>query len=72
MPMINSHDWQWNWAAYQSGALPCEDPAWDVPEDCGKAGPTNNKTCDPKSARAQCIPRFAPRGVLATENFVNW
>lgn len=35
---------QWNWAAYQSGALKCEDPSIDVPEDCGKAGRTGNVT----------------------------
>ncbi|KIZ05761.1 hypothetical protein MNEG_2197 [Monoraphidium neglectum] len=63
---------QWNWAAYQSGALQCENSAWDVPEDCGKATRTNNATCDPHASWEQCIPRLAPPGQIATENFVNW
>lgn len=43
----------------------------DVPQDCGKAPRTNNVTCDP-AVSWQCIPRLAPPGQVATENYINW
>lgn len=65
---------QWSWAAYQDGALPCEDPSLDVPEDCGRASRTGNKTCDPANPYwQQCAQQYKEPGesTAATENYQN-